>query len=545
MNGRSGQKQHGTDIIAQQGKIFYSFQCKQKGINKKLTEKEIDEEIEKAKQFVPALSKLFIVTTAVTDTKTLEIVRKKSLENIELDLFEISLESWEDLTKRLEDHKDVLRKYYNDLLHPQYQGQTSENQISIDEYGIEVKTNNYNIHCLLYSNNSLLESSCRIIFYMPGEIEVLLEHDDIVKYFFGRKNYFDDICLSYRFVRGESSNKQVYHCLFGNLSISLNKTVVIKLAEAFQAILNLYVQRGLGLEKQYELNCFSIQYERVPLVTIERSLWKKILDFSSQNDVFDGKKGPWGMFDSGPPYLKIYTKGHPIYKDGYHAFIYPGIDEKTYRSFVLMDTEVMLYLELDNLFSSTTGISQEGDWWGARKVHSWLIKDLIPAIATPKEQMSVYSHFNEYRDKLNDDENSLEYLILLIEQLQSFYHTAGFTELDHLESLKIFEVLKLLLPFMFEENISYILSKLSWINATTKDGLIDELNNIIRTSSFKNLTSGHLDPVFGVMSSILRRADCNLKPRDISKIKKDFAEVIRIFEAHSFLERQKDRLKIN
>ena len=69
-NGRNGQAQKGVDICGHRdGENEYSgIQCKCKPVNKALTADEIDDEIDNAKAFKPALKRLVFATTADKDT---------------------------------------------------------------------------------------------------------------------------------------------------------------------------------------------------------------------------------------------------------------------------------------------------------------------------------------------------------------------------------------------------------------------------------------------------------------------------------------------
>jgi len=69
--GRRGQKQNGVDIVGKRDgdpdKIV-GIQCKQKGDGKTLSEQDdVRSDVEKAKNFEPALSELIFVTTAPDD----------------------------------------------------------------------------------------------------------------------------------------------------------------------------------------------------------------------------------------------------------------------------------------------------------------------------------------------------------------------------------------------------------------------------------------------------------------------------------------------
>ncbi len=116
-NGRSGQKQLGVDIYAiPNGENQYKgIQCKGKDdyTKNKLTRKEIDEEILKAKQFKPSLKEFIFATTADKDVEIEQYIREKNIENITNSLFSIDIFSWGDIVDLLEERKDTYNWYIN------------------------------------------------------------------------------------------------------------------------------------------------------------------------------------------------------------------------------------------------------------------------------------------------------------------------------------------------------------------------------------------------------------------------------------------------
>lgn len=108
-NGRAGQNQKGVDIygIPFNETGYYGIQCKGKDeyTNKQFEEKEILEEIEKAKEFLPPLRKLYFVTTAVKDARIEEFIRVKNIKHKNKDLFEIHIFSWEDIVELIDENK--------------------------------------------------------------------------------------------------------------------------------------------------------------------------------------------------------------------------------------------------------------------------------------------------------------------------------------------------------------------------------------------------------------------------------------------------------
>lgn len=116
-NGRMGQSQHGVDVYGMPKgcNSYIGIQCKGKDdyIQASLTESEIDNEIEKAKNFKPLLHKLIFATTANKDSKIEEYIRVKNINNLNQGLFEIDICSWEDIVDLIEAYPSVKKWYLN------------------------------------------------------------------------------------------------------------------------------------------------------------------------------------------------------------------------------------------------------------------------------------------------------------------------------------------------------------------------------------------------------------------------------------------------
>lgn len=116
-NGRSGQNQAGIDVYGiPKGEIsYFGIQCKGKDeyTNKQLLEKEINDEIEKAKKFEPSLKKMYFATTAVKDVVAETVIRKKNIEHLKQGIFEVHLYSWEDIVDLIFENKTTYDYYLN------------------------------------------------------------------------------------------------------------------------------------------------------------------------------------------------------------------------------------------------------------------------------------------------------------------------------------------------------------------------------------------------------------------------------------------------
>ena len=82
-NGRRGQRQNGVDIFGfrnQNSAHAVGVQCKLKGPDAELTEREIEDEVKKALTFVPPLREYFIVTTGPDDTDLQRAARELTIK---------------------------------------------------------------------------------------------------------------------------------------------------------------------------------------------------------------------------------------------------------------------------------------------------------------------------------------------------------------------------------------------------------------------------------------------------------------------------------
>ena len=103
LNGVSGQKQNGVDIISIKNDKYIGIQCKKKLFHRgdKLKKSEIKEEIRKAKGFNPKLSEFIIVTTAREDAQTQTTCRELDEENLAKGLFRVRIMGWETIASQL------------------------------------------------------------------------------------------------------------------------------------------------------------------------------------------------------------------------------------------------------------------------------------------------------------------------------------------------------------------------------------------------------------------------------------------------------------
>lgn len=110
-NGRRGQPQSGVDIFGRPngGRDWAGVQCKCKDetLNSVLSEKELSEEVEKAKTFKPPLSSFTVACTGARNAAVQERARLLTAAHDQAGLFSVHVFYWADILERLNDFPDV------------------------------------------------------------------------------------------------------------------------------------------------------------------------------------------------------------------------------------------------------------------------------------------------------------------------------------------------------------------------------------------------------------------------------------------------------
>lgn len=117
-NGRTGQRQRGVDIFGQPhgNDRFSGIQCKVKSIdaaaNPEISEKEVQDEVDQAKSFIPPLEHLIVATTAPEDAKIQTFARELTGKHSNIGLFTVDVLGWPEMLARLVKHEELLERFY-------------------------------------------------------------------------------------------------------------------------------------------------------------------------------------------------------------------------------------------------------------------------------------------------------------------------------------------------------------------------------------------------------------------------------------------------
>jgi tetratricopeptide (TPR) repeat protein len=120
IHGRDRQEQNGVDIYGKPSDKdgYEAIQCKLRSIakNRRLSGREISDEIEKAKDFRPKIKRFIFATTSFRDNRTQAIIREYSKKNLSQGYFSVDIVFWEDILRYLSDYDELVKKYYPALI---------------------------------------------------------------------------------------------------------------------------------------------------------------------------------------------------------------------------------------------------------------------------------------------------------------------------------------------------------------------------------------------------------------------------------------------
>lgn len=109
-NGRRGQKQDGVDIFGREKGKLVGVQCKQKDgrLWAKLTEAELESEVEAARRFKPKLARFILATTVPRDAAVQRKANQLTEQHRRQKLFSVEVWAWEDIWHELYRRFDLL-----------------------------------------------------------------------------------------------------------------------------------------------------------------------------------------------------------------------------------------------------------------------------------------------------------------------------------------------------------------------------------------------------------------------------------------------------
>lgn len=371
-----------------------------------------------------------------------------------------------------------------------------------------------------------------------------------------------------------------YFCDIGNCRVKISSTEANAVCHAFDSFWDMYSHRVEAIEKAWQSTQFEILPgldQDVPLLTIKRSLWAILLEFSHAHDVY-GAEGGWAIFDSLPNWLRIYTRERTERFDpGFHAVIKPTSADNWRMNFRANDDEVLLIWEPPGEWN--LGPNNEIGpryYWDAETTHNWLTQELIPYALFWKEKIAN-SHVPTLAKRLLNERDFAAFSKKLkLDDYMWSRKSRDITDITKVVDIKTLENMASFLQCSYNGNHSdsvyltadeyrnlykalhkvlsctnfdgdeggsrYVLSKLDHLGAKSFDELLDAVRIHSLNSSDPCNNAFHIDLTLRSLSVCLRDFRSSLNNIEVREVATLLAPVLRNVLRMELLERQKKRL---
>ncbi|EXG86347.1 hypothetical protein K413DRAFT_3175 [Clostridium sp. ASBs410] len=301
-------------------------------------------------------------------------------------------------------------------------------------------------------------------------------------------------------------DEEEYCIQIKNCRLFLSEQELNELCIIIDDFINIFIDSLIKTEKRRYYGQYYISANGyIKLCRIPKQLCLEIFHFinSPKDDNY------WDIFEPNQGEIKIYTEGHTIYSNGYHAIIEIERDSEQYQWY----NQEYVWLNLAPYYQKISGAVQ---WWSPKEVQTWLELKLLPKViyeskiernlfGTPQISYEKYwsdkklDNIVTYSDiKLIDMDNihDQDGLLDVICQLQIFYsigHNHYYFEKGIADLYKIvYEILML----KELEHIQYVISKLGIFKAKNQKELIDEIQNYLYDYSEKVINNQIIELTF-------------------------------------------------
>jgi hypothetical protein len=318
-----------------------------------------------------------------------------------------------------------------------------------------------------------------------------------------------------------------------NCRLFLSEQEIDELCIIIDDFIKVFIDSLIKMEKRRYYGQYYISTNGcIKMCRIPKQLCLEIFDFinSEKDDDY------WDIFEPNRGEIKIYTEGHTLYKNGYHAIIKIEHESEQYQWY----SQEHVWL---NLVPSYQKISSNVQWWSPKEVQIWLESKLIPKVIyetkvernlLKKPKISYEKFWSDkklgnivtYSDiQLIDMDNiqSQGGLLDVVRQLQIFYsigHNHYYFEEGIADLYKmIYEILML----KEIEHIQYIISKLGIFKAKNQKELINEIQDYLSDYSEKVINNQIIELTFRVIIDALEKVKECLNLYKVSEYK-DYIE---------------------
>ncbi|VWB31329.1 hypothetical protein BPS26883_01361 [Burkholderia pseudomultivorans] len=409
-----------------------------------------------------------------------------------------------------------------------------------------------------------------------SHVLMTLNHRDLVERYFVNPgapldNDLRDFLLPYY---GEPS---MWFCDIGNCRLKISEAEARNLCNAFDRYAARYMKRLQAHEAIWRSEAFSI-YEgigsAVPLMTVNRGLWRVLLAFANAHDVFKTDT-EWSMFESsGTAYLKVMTRQQSERFDpGFHVFIRPTKADPLCQSFEYPDTDVLLAWCPPQDFGLNQFEEKVGPryYWDVATTYEWMVDELIPAALkwdqSKQHQPVRWKIFKRGKSKARNhpesfdinnyirscrhgkientgDIDTAEKLLTVTRRLQSFFSSRRSTVYVSRENYKLaFSALGTVIEYSSCDNFGYLHGNLDYLkNARDMPSLTRAV--IEHAAAWNDYCANNfkMDHLFRCFDAVLDSGTCRLNAVEIRDVAKQLDPLVQLMRQVQLLDRQQKRL---
>lgn len=358
-----------------------------------------------------------------------------------------------------------------------------------------------------------IKGSCLISFARLSDCMITFGHDEILRSLFN--GLYTDISFDLRgFIVGKDiKDDNVYYVQLGNNRIPIFKEELVELCTIIDDFSHEYLKALKNIEtslRTYSFERSKYRENGFRLISIERDLWKIIIEFIKEHDYEKGDT-PWHIFDASDGMIKVYSKQSDIrYNRGYHVMLYPEpVDYQVYGSFKDPDNEMFIVWEPMQNYSkpSTLDDFSMKQFWDAQLTYEWLVNELIPYVIyfyTTKRKKSLLSYhskssFDNFLKGFNVNNyirrgvvrkkieitniTTVDNLLKLSEEMQAFFNGKGtgsiYLNCDEISSL--YKAVYLCLQNTRLDHYEYIIGNLSFSRGNKLEDILNSIDDYVKS----------------------------------------------------------------
>jgi hypothetical protein len=398
------------------------------------------------------------------------------------------------------------------------------------------------------------DTSCAIVFKAVKirDVVVVLNHDDVIKTLF--RNIKTPLEAGLRkFINYNNYNKE-YEVVIKNVRLSLSDIEARELCN----LVDLYYDKFYSSIKIYESIFKTKRFEKIgnsyKLIRIKWNLWIKLINFAIKHDAASEYISDWNIFDANQYYLKIFTKEHRYYEDGYHA-MFDSYNDPTQMSFSRSEFRPDVWITWDPS-KTFYGLINENDisnkkHWDCECCYDFLIHQFIPRVIYDDIDHKKVSFdtfisnfsFEDYIDTCIVDYmdinkvNDFEELTSCYIKLQMFMSTSDSIYLKQEEYVGVLMACKEILNATINLPVEYFSGNLGIGNASCKEDILLEMDRRIDDAKTGVYSNFGLDLLFRCPSVALRDFQVDYKRVNVISNVNSLKPLIDFYNLNIYLEK--------